>query len=113
VYSTDLKSGQVLVELFLERKGRRCLVIGVQAKLGCHAPPGQFLLGDLVVTTASNDVVKDLEQVEMDRSDLGFGIERCASLEMVFSQPAHEVLVLWRSVDGVEGNLPSCRRHIG
>lgn len=56
-------------------------------------------------------MVEDFEQVEMDCADLGLGIEGGASIDVVFSEAAHEVLILGRPIDGVQRHFLRDGRH--
>lgn len=113
MHCANLKGGEVLVKLFLQRKGSRGFIVGVDAELSGHATPCQLLLRNLVVTTVGDDVIEHLEQIKMDRADLGFRVERRASLGVIIAKSRHELFIFRSAVNGMRRDIVANGSHLG
>ena len=99
----NLVCGEVLVVNDLQAISRRCFVVREQAEGVDHVAPGQLLVADFVVAAMAVDQPVQLEEINVDLTDFGLGVEVGAPLLVVRAKFGEEVDVLGGVLNEVGG----------
>ena len=97
----DLVGSEILVELLFQCKSCRGVVVRVETQLAGHAAPGEFLIGDLVISTVGDDMLEYSKKIEMGGAHFRLRVEGCPAVRVEGSELLDEFFVLGGSLDYV------------